>query len=394
MTYDVTGDEVDRLGSADLVDLRDGEILLTGDTVVAIGDSTATTGPTATTAPAQTRVIVLDVSDPAAPEVEHTYLYSAATVEARLHGDTVRLVTQAGPARPRLRGARPAQRARGRAREPRGRPRVRHRGLAADGQHGRRRPGAAGRLRGRRDPERRRQPRHDRGRRLRRRRARRAHGHRPRGRHRAGLLLRRPALSGDAAPARCGGCFEVCIEPRLRSRPRAGCPAQPRRRRRRQPSLRLRPRRARTRRTPPPARSTARSATAGRWTRPAACSGVAVGPTGRTGNFNSIVTFRQDGNDLVEAGRVDKLGVGEDIKSMRWFDGLAIMVTFRQVDPLYAIDLTDPDEPEADGRAQDPRLLGLPAPARSAPAARPRRGTDRRTAAAGAPRPGSSTSPT
>ena len=24
---------------------------------------------------------------------------------------------------------------------------------------------------------------------------------------------------------------------------------------------------------------------------------------------------------------------------MRWFDGLAILVTFRQVDPLYAIDL-------------------------------------------------------
>ena len=36
-------------------------------------------------------------------------------------------------------------------------------------------------------------------------------------------------------------------------------------------------------------------------------------------------------------------------ESVRWFDGLAIMVTFRQVDPLYAVDLTDP---------ADPRLLG------------------------------------
>ena len=34
---------------------------------------------------------------------------------------------------------------------------------------------------------------------------------------------------------------------------------------------------------------------------------------------------------------------------MRWFDGLAIMVTFRQVDPLYAIDLTDPDAARAHG---------------------------------------------
>ena len=55
-----------------------------------------------------------------------------------------------------------------------------------------------------------------------------------------------------------------------------------------------------------------------------------------TGNFNSVVTFRQDGNDLVEAGRLDELGVGEEIKSVRWFDNLAIVVTFRQVDPLYA----------------------------------------------------------
>ena len=98
---------------------------------------------------------------------------------------------------------------------------------------------------------------------------------------------------------------------------------------------------------------------------------VAVGATGETGNFNSVVTFRQDGNDLVEAGRVDQLGVGEDIKAMRWFDGLAIMVTFRQVDPLYAIDLTDPDDPELLGELKIPgfsaylhplgghRLLGL-----------------------------------
>jgi uncharacterized secreted protein with C-terminal beta-propeller domain len=81
---------------------------------------------------------------------------------------------------------------------------------------------------------------------------------------------------------------------------------------------------------------------------------VAVGPTSRTGNFNSVVTFRRDGNDLVEAGRVDKLGVNESIQSMRWFDGLAIMVTFRQVDPLYAIDLTDPDEPRLMGKLKIP----------------------------------------
>jgi hypothetical protein len=97
---------------------------------------------------------------------------------------------------------------------------------------------------------------------------------------------------------------------------------------------------------------------------------VAVGPTVKTGDFNSIVTFRQEGNDLIEAGRLDELGVGEQIQSVRWFDTLAILVTFRQVDPLYAIDLTE-DEPVLMGELKIPgfsaylhplgqhRLLGL-----------------------------------
>lgn len=77
---------------------------------------------------------------------------------------------------------------------------------------------------------------------------------------------------------------------------------------------------------------------------------VVVGPNQNTGNFSSIVTFRQEGNDLVESGRLDDLGAGEEVQSVRWFDTLAIVVTFRQVDPLYAVDLTD---------AAYPRLIGL-----------------------------------
>jgi hypothetical protein len=114
-----------------------------------------------------------------------------------------------------------------------------------------------------------------------------------------------------------------------------------------------------------------------RWSMDAVGSGdeavlrVAVGPNGSTGNFNSIVTFRQDGNDLAESGRLDELGIGEEIESVRWFDTLAIVVTFRQVDPLYAVDLTDPDQPVLMGSLKIPgysaylhplgqhRLLGL-----------------------------------
>ncbi|MCX6398595.1 MAG: beta-propeller domain-containing protein [Propionibacteriales bacterium] len=81
---------------------------------------------------------------------------------------------------------------------------------------------------------------------------------------------------------------------------------------------------------------------------------VAVGPTQETGNFNSIVTFERDGEDLVELGRLDKLGRNEDIQSVRWFDDLVIMVTFRQVDPLYAVDLTDTAKPKLLGKLKIP----------------------------------------
>ena len=81
---------------------------------------------------------------------------------------------------------------------------------------------------------------------------------------------------------------------------------------------------------------------------------LAVGPTVETGNFNSVVTFAERGDDLVEIGRVDALGVGEQIKSVRWFDDLAVLVTFRQTDPLYAVDLTDPAAPALLGELKIP----------------------------------------
>lgn len=81
---------------------------------------------------------------------------------------------------------------------------------------------------------------------------------------------------------------------------------------------------------------------------------VAVGPTRRTDDANSVVTLVEDGADLVEAGRLDGLGLREDIKAVRWFDDLAIVVTFRQVDPLYAVDLSDPRSPGLIGELKIP----------------------------------------
>ena len=81
---------------------------------------------------------------------------------------------------------------------------------------------------------------------------------------------------------------------------------------------------------------------------------VAVGATGDTGNFNSVVTFGERDGALVELGRVDRLGVDEQIKAVRWFDDLAFVVTFRQTDPLYAIDLADPAAPRVLGKLKIP----------------------------------------
>ncbi|GAA1917240.1 beta-propeller domain-containing protein [Nocardioides hwasunensis] len=81
---------------------------------------------------------------------------------------------------------------------------------------------------------------------------------------------------------------------------------------------------------------------------------VAVGPGVGTADANSVVTLREEGSSLVEDGRVDGLGVGEEITSVRWFDDLAIVVTFRQTDPLYAVDLTDPAAPVLLGELKIP----------------------------------------
>lgn len=81
---------------------------------------------------------------------------------------------------------------------------------------------------------------------------------------------------------------------------------------------------------------------------------VAVGQSNLTGNFNSVLVLGEEGSTLTEIGRVDKLGVDEEIKAVRWFDDLALVVTFRQVDPLYAIDLTDPRAPRLVGELKIP----------------------------------------
>ncbi|WP_432869787.1 beta-propeller domain-containing protein [Microbispora rosea] len=56
-----------------------------------------------------------------------------------------------------------------------------------------------------------------------------------------------------------------------------------------------------------------------------------------------------DAGTLAPAGSVTGLGKGERIYSVRFMDALGYVVTFRQTDPLYTLDLRDPAAPKVTG---------------------------------------------
>ncbi|RZQ64689.1 beta-propeller domain-containing protein [Amycolatopsis suaedae] len=77
---------------------------------------------------------------------------------------------------------------------------------------------------------------------------------------------------------------------------------------------------------------------------------VATTLSGERGDSESAVTVlaRRD-NRLDTVGRVDGLGRGERIHGVRFVGPVGYVVTFRQTDPLYTVDLSDPARPRATG---------------------------------------------
>ncbi|MDQ3790642.1 MAG: beta-propeller domain-containing protein [Actinomycetota bacterium] len=68
------------------------------------------------------------------------------------------------------------------------------------------------------------------------------------------------------------------------------------------------------------------------------------------GTTQSMITvLRRNGNTLGVVGHVDGLGPGERIYAVRYFGDTAYVVTFRQTDPLYTVDLTNPAAPKVTG---------------------------------------------
>jgi Beta propeller domain len=64
---------------------------------------------------------------------------------------------------------------------------------------------------------------------------------------------------------------------------------------------------------------------------------------------SSVVTLAERDGALIELGRVDGLGRGERIYAVRFLGDVAYVVTFRQVDPLYTVDLARPSAPRVVG---------------------------------------------
>ncbi len=63
----------------------------------------------------------------------------------------------------------------------------------------------------------------------------------------------------------------------------------------------------------------------------------------------AVVTMQRKGDELVQIGSVDGLGKNERVYAVRFIQDKGYVVTFRQVDPLYVVDLSDPRNPEVKG---------------------------------------------
>ena len=78
---------------------------------------------------------------------------------------------------------------------------------------------------------------------------------------------------------------------------------------------------------------------------------TAAGPP-KSDNF--VTSLATDGATLTEVGRLDGLGEGEQIYAVRFIGDVGYVVTFRQVDPLFVLDLSDPAAPAVVGELKVP----------------------------------------
>ncbi len=76
--------------------------------------------------------------------------------------------------------------------------------------------------------------------------------------------------------------------------------------------------------------------------------------SGTRSSTSAVRVLRPVANELVQIGMIDGLGDGEQIYAVRFLGTQGYVVTFRQTDPLYVIDLTDPTLPVVSGQLKIP----------------------------------------
>ncbi|MGB0113040.1 MAG: beta-propeller domain-containing protein [Ilumatobacteraceae bacterium] len=77
------------------------------------------------------------------------------------------------------------------------------------------------------------------------------------------------------------------------------------------------------------------------------------------GNFgdqseSTVFVLRPNGTDLEQISSISGLGKGEQIYAVRFIEDKGYVVTFRQIDPLYVLDLSDPENPVLEGELKIP----------------------------------------
>ncbi|MBW3603963.1 MAG: beta-propeller domain-containing protein [Actinobacteria bacterium] len=72
------------------------------------------------------------------------------------------------------------------------------------------------------------------------------------------------------------------------------------------------------------------------------------------GSASAVRILRQRGSRLEQVGHVGDLGRGERIFAVRYAGDVGYVVTFRQIDPLYTLDLSDPTDPRVLGELKIP----------------------------------------
>ncbi|MGK3988726.1 beta-propeller domain-containing protein [Sorangium sp. So ce136] len=69
---------------------------------------------------------------------------------------------------------------------------------------------------------------------------------------------------------------------------------------------------------------------------------------------NSVFVLEAQGAELARVGEITGLAPGEQIRSARFFGDRGYVVTFLQVDPLFVLDLSDPESPSVAGELKIP----------------------------------------